>query len=232
MDKSIPKILHYCWFGGKPKPKSVIKCIESWKKYCPEYEIIEWNEYNFDIQTIPYTDQAYRLGKWAFVSDVARLHALVNYGGVYLDTDVELVKPFDRVLNNEAFVGFEGSEYIATAVMGCCQDNIIMTEFLESYKNSQFVDTFGKPDMTTNVDRLTKILVTKGLMLNGITQSLDSIKVYPTDYFSPYDYIDGRLKCTDNTIAIHWFSISWLENPSIIKRLSQLYHRLIGKHRR
>lgn len=232
MDKCIPKIIHYCWFGGKPKPKSVIKCIDSWKRFCPEYEIIEWNEHNFDINTISYTAQAHAHGKWAFVSDVARLHAIVNHGGIYLDTDVELVKPFDSVLHSEAFVGFEGSEYIATAVMGCCKGNRIMTEFLDSYRHIQFVDACGKLDMTTNVYRLTKILVGKGVKLNGLTQFLDNIKVYSTEFFSPYDYINGRLKRTDDTIAIHWYSISWMENMSTIKRLTQLYHRIIGKCRK
>lgn len=231
MDRSIPKVLHYCWFGETPKPHGVLKCIESWRRACPDYEIIEWNEHNFDIHLIPYTTQAHQQGKWAFVSDVARLNALVNHGGIYLDTDVELLKPFDEFLNNDAFVGFEGTKYIATAVMGCQPDNKMMREFLRSYKNSQFITGDGRLDLSTNVDRLTRMLVDKGLSLDGSMQTLDDIKVYPTDVFSPYDYIDGRLNLTTNTIAIHWYSLSWLENKSFRKRLTQFYHRMIGIHR-
>lgn len=230
-DQSIPKILHYCWFGGKEKPEGVVKCIESWKKVCPDYEIVEWNEENFQVDALPYTKEAYEAKKWAFVSDVARLKALVKHGGIYLDTDVELIKPFDEVLCNEAFVGFEGTKFIATAVMGCRPGNLIMSEFLDMYRNAHFANGESDLDFTTNVTRLTDLLVEKGMQLNGCLQKIGDMTIYPTDYFSPYDYIDGRLKTTKNTIAIHWYSVSWLGNMPLRRRLSQIYHRIIGKHR-
>lgn len=227
----IPKIIHYCWFGGKPKPTGVLKCIESWKICCPDYEIKEWNENNFNVNSLTYTSEAYNSGKWAFVSDVARLHALINQGGIYLDTDVELLRSFDHILDNNAFVGFEGSRFIATAVMGCVPGNTAMIDFLKLYDNERFVNSEKSLNLTTNVTRLTNLLTGKGLVLDGAEQQLQDIIVYPTDFFSPYDYIDGTLKKTANTIAIHWYSISWKENASLKKRFTQLYHRLIGKHR-
>ncbi len=228
---NIPKRIHYCWFGGKPKTEGVLKCIESWREKCPDYDIIEWNEQNFDIDKIAYTREAHQAGKWAFVSDVARLFALVNQGGIYLDTDVELVDSFDLVLNNNAFVGFEGTKHIATAVMACKAGNKMMAELLDSYKTSRFIAGGQKFDMTTNVVRFTNLLVEKGLLLNGKRQVINGVSIYPTDYFSPYDYINGRLMRTVNTIAIHWYSVSWLENVPLRRRLSQYYHRLIGKKR-
>lgn len=136
----IPKIIHYCWFGGKPKPDGVLKCIESWRRCCPDYEIREWNEGNFNVSSLTYTSEAYNSGKWAFVSDVARLHALINHGGIYLDTDVELIRSFDHILDNNAFVGFEGSRFIATAVMGSVQGNTTMIDFFKLYEDANFVN--------------------------------------------------------------------------------------------
>lgn len=229
--RMIPKIIHYCWFGGNPKPTGVLKCIESWKKYCPDYEIKEWNDNNFNVNKIPYTKEAYSAGKWAFVSDVARLYALISHGGIYLDTDVELINSFDEILGNEAFIGFEGTKYIATAVMGCMPYNNTFMTFLESYRSIHFKSDSNSFDLTTNVTRLTELLLQNGLILNGKKQDIKGLTVFPTDFFSPYDYIDGRLKITSNTFAIHWYSISWIAKLPFRKRLSQLYHRLIGKHR-
>lgn len=227
----IPKIIHYCWFGRNPKPDGVQKCIDSWRKYCPDYEIKEWNEDNFDVNVFDYTREAYEAKKWAFVSDVARLYALVQEGGIYLDTDVELVDSFDRFLNNNSFVGFEGSKYVATAVIGSVPNSKLITEFLNIYKGQSFRLPDGSYNITTNVSQLTELLISKGLQPNGQLQHLDITMVYPTDFFSPYDYIDGRMYTTANTVAIHWYSVSWLGNVSLRKKLSQLYHRIIRKHR-
>lgn len=230
-EKHIPKIIHYCWFGKNKKPDGVQKCIRSWEERCPDYEIIEWNENNFDVDKIPYTQEAYAAGKWAFVSDVARLYALINQGGIYLDTDVELIASFDKVLDNDAFVGFEGTKYIATAVIGSIPNNTILETFLNKYKTLHFAYSSTCFDETTNVTRLTELLLQNGLILNGEKQEIDGLTILPTDFFSPYDYINGQLRVTDNTIAIHWYSVSWISKLPFRKRLSQLYHRLIGKKR-
>ena len=112
----IPKKIHYFWFGGNEKPKSVKKCIDSWKKYCPDYEVIEWNESNFDIRCMPFVEQAYEAKKYAFVSDVARLMMIYEYGGIYMDTDVEVIKPLDNLLENKAYMGFENDENVASGL--------------------------------------------------------------------------------------------------------------------
>ena len=154
----IPKIIHYCWFGGKEKPKSVIKMINSWKKHCPNYEIKEWNESNFDININQYCKEAYQCGKWAFVSDVARLFALYTEGGIYLDTDVELIKPLDEFLNQKAFAGFEGTEWVGTNIIGAEIGNEMIEEFFSLYNDITFINYDGTLNTTTNVERLTALL--------------------------------------------------------------------------
>lgn len=221
----IPKIIHYCWFGKKPKNRLIKKCIASWHKYCPDYKFIEWNEDNFDIYKYKYVIQAYEKRKWAFVSDVVRLYALNHYGGVYLDTDVELVKPLDPLLQNKAFLGFEGNKWIATNIMGSEANNIILLNFFNRYMERNFY--LGSP---SNVVILTNLLVENyNLILNGNQQNLQNMKIYPTEYFCPYDYINGKLNTTDKTFSIHWYDMSWSDRHWLIRKISLLYHRLLKK---
>lgn len=224
----IPKIIHYCWFGGKEKPKDVIEYISSWKKYCPDYIIKEWNESNFDIHCCRYVEQAYECKKWAFVSDVARIYALYHEGGIYLDTDVEIIKPLDCFLQNKGFLGFEGTQWIATNIIGVVPKNELIEQFLKSYLKRIFVREDGNWDMTTNVEVWTKLLNEKGLVLDGMEQQVDEFRIYPSDYFSPYDYIQGKMRQTNNTYTIHWFSQSWIKQNSLRRKFSQWYHRLFG----
>lgn len=225
----IPKIIHYCWFGGNPKPESVVKMIASWKKHCPDYQIIEWNESNFDINFSQYTQDAYHCKKWAFVSDVARLYALYNHGGIYFDTDVEVVKTFDSLLNNDLFLGFEGSKYIATSTIGSVARHRLIEDFLNKYKHHSFIDEFGNIDDTTNVERLTNIIKSQYMVKwNNTEQYLSDIHIYPSEYFSPFDYINGKLTKSKHTYSIHWYSQSWIERSRLKQKLSQLYHRLFG----
>lgn len=224
----IPKIIHYCWFGGKEKPKCVLKMINSWKKYCPDYEIKEWNELNFDISINQYCKEAYQSGKWAFVSDVARLYALYTEGGIYLDTDVEVVKSLDSLLSNDVFLGFEGTQLVATSCIGAKKKHPFISLFLNSYSKRVFIQN-NKLDTLPNVEVLTQLLIEQyGLKLNGCSQEFDSIKIYSKDYFSPYDYVNGRLKKTNNTYTIHWFSQSWIKRNYINRLLAQLFHRILG----
>lgn len=225
----IPKIIHYCWFGGKEKPNSVIKMINSWKKYCPEYEIKEWNENNFDININQYTREAYNAKKWAFVSDVARLYALYTEGGIYMDTDVEVVRSLDSLLDHNVFIGFEGTEWIGTNMIGAEKESLFIKEFLYLYNNDKFINNDNSLNTTTNVERITDLLKKKyGVTLNGQEQTVANIHLYPTDYFCPYDYINGRLNRTSNTYSIHWYSQSWIERGNIKRKILQLYHRVCG----
>lgn len=227
----IPKVIHYCWFGRGPKPKGVEKCISSWKKFCPEYLIKEWNEDNFDVHCNRYCEEAYKARKWAFVSDVARLHALVHEGGIYMDTDVEVVRNFDDLLFDKAFLGFEGTRWIATSTMGTEPGNPILSTFLGLYTARTFVRHDETLDKTTNVGALTALLLeAQGLQLDGKRQTLEYFEVYPTDYFTPYDYISGRLRKTADTHTIHWFDQSWIERKPLRTKLLQFYHRMMGIH--
>ena len=206
----IPKTIHYCWFGRNPKPKLAEKCIKSWKKYCKDYEIIEWNEDNFDISSAPlYVKQAYEAKKWAFVTDYVRLWAMVNYGGIYMDTDVEVIKPLDPYLRHKAFSGFEDDIHIPTGIMACEKDFLLFDEFLHYYDDTSFYNDNGEISYITNVAVMTQICCEKGLIQNNTLQEIEGFVLYPKDYFCPISYYNNVLTKTKNTVTIHWFAGSW-----------------------
>lgn len=218
----IPKIIHYCWFGKTSLPEDAQRCIASWKKFCPDYEIVEWNETKIDLSALPlYVQQAYAAQKWAFVADYVRLHALIRYGGVYMDTDVELVAPLDRFMNQAAFVGFEDASHVATCVMACEPEFPLFKEFLLQYSNMQFLNPDGTLNTTTNVSRLTDICLEWGMLQNGQCQSVAGLTIYPADYFCPLALDTGLLKQTENTVAIHWFAGSMNNKLEKSKKLIQ-----------
>lgn len=207
---AIPKIIHYCWFGGNPKPKLAEKCIKSWKKYCPDYELVEWNEDNFDLSNVPaYVRQAMEAGRWAFVTDYVRLRALTEQGGVYMDTDVELVKSLDPYLQHQAFAGFERPDGIQTGLLACEKDFPLFREFLRHYDTALFLLPDGTLDITTNVQVLTALCLGKGLVCNDRLQTVAGLTIYPREIFCPVDFDTKLLKKTRKTVAIHWFSGSW-----------------------
>ena len=209
----IPKKIHYCWFGNGEKPELAIKCIESWKTHCPDYELVEWNEQSFDIDSAPlYVRQAYENKKWAFVTDYVRLYAMVSYGGVYMDTDVEVIKNIDAFLDNSAFLGFEDGKNILTAVMACEKNFPLFKEMMNAYDDAFFVKEDGSLDTTTNVVRVTNVCLNHGLVQNNEHQFIEGLAVYPRDYFCPVEYLSGKLKKTENTVAVHWFSESWFSD--------------------
>ena len=233
----IPKIIHYCWFGGNPLPELEQKCINSWKKYCPDYEIKEWNESNFDFSGCAYAKEAYEAKKWAFVTDYVRLKILVEYGGIYMDTDVEVRKPLDVFLKDKAFLGFEEEEYVATSIMACEKNFTLFEAFLKRYDGRHFLKQNGRYDVTTNVEEVTKFLLTHGLVLNNERQTIAGLTLYPKDFFSPKNHKTRKIESTENTYTIHHFAGSWLtpsrwkrckkmlkeKKASVIKRLSELF---------
>ncbi|MCI8660513.1 MAG: glycosyl transferase [Lachnospiraceae bacterium] len=211
---SIPRVIHYCWFGGKELPALAKKCIASWERYCPDYEIREWNEKNFDVNQIPYTRQAYQNGKYAFVSDYARFHILEEFGGIYMDTDVELLKPLENILENGAYIGCEedGGQGIAVNPglgMAACAHNEFLSEILDGYKNRLFLNKDGSQNVVTVVEYTTALFIKHGLKdLPGI-QKIGDFTIYPREYFSPQHYKTGKVAITSKTYSIHYYSASW-----------------------
>ena len=228
----IPQILHYCWFG-REKPKEVLKCMASWKKCLPDYEFMEWNQQNFDVAARPYTADAYKAGKYAFVSDVARVQALHDYGGIYLDTDVMVYQSFDLILKHRCVLGFEEEQYAATSFMACEPHHPLMKEFLSIYENLPFYDKEGKIIPGTNVGKLTQMLMEKGLKRNNQYQELEEgIVIYPQEYFSPYDYANCIHHNTEHTVCEHLFSVSWMPwTTRSKKRVKQMLGPVLGKER-
>ena len=216
-DTKIPKLVHYCWFGKSEKPSLVKKCISSWSEKLPDYKIIEWNESNFDINFNTYVKNAYEFNKFAFVSDYVRIYALYNYGGIYLDTDVEVFKSFDNLLSNESFWGFEQDNYVATSTIGSKKNNKILKEILDIYDNKNFINNDGTIDNTTNVIIITNLIKEKGIVMNGEFQETDCLTFYPQEYFSPYNYSNCKYLITDKSYCIHHFYKSWLPLNNRVK---------------
>lgn len=228
----IPKIIHYCWFGGREKPDLVKRCMESWKRHLPDYEIIEWNETNFNINKNSYVREAYNSGKFAFVSDYARVYALYKYGGIYLDTGVEVCKSFNDLLHHSSFWGFEQENYIATSTIGAEKGNPLIKQFLESYSGKKFINDDGTFNELTNVAMITKLLEWFGLKKNGQYQDIEGMGTfYPQTFFSPYDYINCQTLKSEHTYTIHHFYKSWLPYRVRVKgKVKFLIAKLIGGH--
>lgn len=233
----IPKIIHYCWFGGNPLPKDAQRCITSWKKYLPEYEIKEWNENNFDVNCCSYVREAYEAKKYAFVSDYARFYALYHEGGLYFDTDVEVVKNMDHIVATGNFMGFEKS--LATQQtsknvnelgvapglgLGVAPGLDLIRELLDFYEAK---DYFSVEDGTV-VDYTTEILKLHGLVNENKLQKIANVTIYPADYFCPMDSTTGILTLTDNTVSIHHYSCSWINHNTMNWYLHILKNKLIA----
>lgn len=214
----IPKIIHYCWFGKKEKPKKIKDCINSWYQKLPDYQIIEWNESNFDYNILIYTREAYEAKKYAFVSDVARVKALYEIGGIYLDTDVMVYKSFNEILDKSCVLGFEMGNYIATSFMACVPRHALMEEFYNLYTNISFYDSDGNIIGGTNVSKLTSMLEIKGLIRNNKLQVIDDINIYPQEFFSPYNYAWEYSNKNSNTVCEHMFYVTWLSKKQHLKK--------------
>jgi mannosyltransferase OCH1-like enzyme len=210
----IPKKIHYCWFGGNPLPLLAQKCIESWKKYLPDYEIIEWNEANYDVHKIPYISQAYKAKKYAFVSDYARVDILNEHGGVYFDTDVEVLKDLSLILAKGPFLGIEAAGAIANGLgMAAEQGDAILKEILDSYSQEAFLNPDGTYNLKTVVVRVSDIFRQYGFTDNeSQIQEVANYTIYPPEYFCPKNVQTGILTITENTYTIHHYDASWLED--------------------
>ena len=218
-------IIHYCWFGNNEKNEIVLRCIESWHRFCPDAEFIEWNESNFDINICKYVREAYENKKWSFVSDYCRYFALYNFGGIYLDTDVELIKRLDDL--PETFVGFEiGNGAVASGLIrGAKKGDLICKSMCELYEHDEFNKDSGL-NLETVCQRETKIFIQHGLDIKkkGTIQVVGETFIYPEEYFCPFDYLTGKLFLTSNTYSIHHYLSSWVTKKD--KEIIQLTRRL------
>ena len=228
---AIPKIIHFCWFGRGQKNELAEKCIASWKKYCPDYVLKEWNEDNFDLDCNKYVRQAYDNRKFAFVTDYVRLYALYNEGGIYMDTDVEVLKPLDEFLKHSAFSSFENNNKIPTGIMAAEKGNAWIKDLMDEYTDLEFVDSKGNMDLTTNVERITNLTLNKyGLNPVSSYQELADgvVTFYPHDWFCPKDWQTGNINLTENSHTIHHFSGSWHSEED--KRRNEKYKKLREKY--
>lgn len=221
----IPQKIHYCWFGHGPMPELALKCIESWHKHMPNYEYKLWNEDNFDIHINAYVEEAYNNKKFAFVTDYVRLYALYTEGGIYMDTDVEAIKPYDDLLHYSGFIGFEGSKHspIGTGTMACMPGNDWAKEQLDAYIGVHFINPDGSFDLTTNPTRITSIMESHGFVTNGEGQDYKDIHIFPVDYFCPRQ-TTGEIIMTENTYCDHHFMGSWEDkkkNSPLLKLIGQ-----------
>lgn len=228
----IPKVIHYCWFGKSQKPTLVLKCIQSWKQYCPDYEIIEWNEENFDVNCNDYVREAYGLQKWAFVTDYARLWIIYNYGGIYLDTDVEVIRSFNDLLSESAFFGFEDEKSIGTGLgFGAEKENDVIELMLRDYEDLHFVNTDGSYDATPCPIRNTKAIehLLPSNYNTGNIVRIEKATFYPPEYFCPLDHYGVNLRKTKNTYSIHWFSATWLTDDEKVAHEFRIFRKKCEK---
>jgi len=222
----IPKVIHYCWFGGKPLPPLAISCIKSWHRYLPDYQLRLWDESTFYVNSNPYVNEAYLFGKYAFVTDYVRLYALYHFGGIYMDTDVEVIKNMDELITLPGFTGFESEKDVPTGIMACEPYNEWAKEQLSWYDGKHFFREDGTPDFTSNVEIISVVMAANGFILNNTYQVYrNCMHIFPKDFFCPKSR-SGKINITSNTYCIHHFAGSWLSKKYQIKRI--FFHRFLG----
>ena len=216
----IPKIIHHVWLGNGEKSPIVHQCVNSWTRFLSDYEMIEWNDQSLSkIRLCPYAQQAYDAKKWAFVSDYIRLLALYEQGGIYFDTDVEVLSSLDPFLGHNAFSGIENDKYITTGMMASEKDGMWVNELLDYYNGRHFVNADGTFDTTTNVKIISDITEKHGFIRKNLYQDLlNCVTIYPKDYFCPKSYVDGKIRLTNNTVCIHHYSGSWIPWEQKVER--------------
>lgn len=223
----IPKIIHYCWFGHNPMPEQALKCIESWHQHLPDYEYRLWNEDNFDVRCNAYVKEAYESGKYAFVTDYVRLFALYTEGGIYMDTDVEVLKPYDDLLSLSGFTGYEGSKYLppVTGTIASEAGNEWVNEQLDAYEGIHFILPDGSMDLTTNTVRISRIMKQGGFIPDGKKQEYKGMHIFPVEFFCPRQ-TTGEILITENTYCDHQFVGSWNSSKKSNWLLSLLGQRV------
>lgn len=226
----IPHIIHYCWFGKKPKPQLVIDCIETWKAFFPNWEIKEWNEDNYDVRKIPYIQEAYDAKKWAFVADYARFDVLYEYGGIYLDTDVEFVKPLPKeLLKLKGFTGFECTGIVAPGLIFAVEKKFpILKEIINQYQTEHFEVRTDGIYKTVNL-HVTEILQQKGLKTNNTLQEVAELTIFPSEYFCGYDTDIHEPDITEKTICWHHYFASWSKEP-VKTKIQKIVKKVLGKN--
>lgn len=219
------KVIHYVWVGRNPKPQKILDCIKTWEKYMPDYKIIEWNEDNFDINQCKFAKQAYEVKKWAFVSDYMRFKILFEHGGIYMDTDVELLKPIPQeILAKQAFTGFEYSKQISPGLIyGCHKGDWVSKEMIKKYESIEFDP---KNLITINVI-ITNILAKYGAKNNNEYQEINGLAIYPDEYFCGYNQDIKEISTTEKTIAIHHYYGTWTK-PTLKKKLQKIVKKIVG----
>jgi hypothetical protein len=222
----IPRVIHYCWFGKNSMPPLAAKCIDSWKKYLPDYKLILWNEHNFDINSVRYVKEAYSVRKYAFMTDYVRLYILNHFGGIYMDTDVEVLKRLDDLLHLPGFTGFESENNVPTGIIASEPKNEWIKEQLTWYENKHFLNPDGTPDLTSNVQIISKNMAVNGFELRNSYQVYKNcMHFFPTDYFCPKSR-SGKISITPNTYCIHHFAASWL--PWHLKLKKLFFNSIVG----
>lgn len=222
----IPKKIHYCWVGGNPLPTSVKKCIASWKKYCPDYEIIEWNENNYDFTKNQYMKDAYEAKKWGFVPDYARVDIIYHHGGIYLDTDVQIIRNFDSLLICKSFFGFEddgNNKFYVNLGHGFAgeKENPILKDIMDSYQALSFYNHDGSQNLTPSPILNSTVLEKYGFVMDNHYQSINDNIIYPGDFFDPKSFITGLLSITENTYSIHHYDASWLDEEKNFRKKTE-----------
>lgn len=211
----IPKRIHYMWLGRKSIPGELQKCLDSWKRFCPNYEIIEWNEDNYDISKNQYMKQAYEAGAYGFVPDYARLDILYRHGGFYLDTDVEIKRNIDALRYQEAFCGVEKWQVVNFGgLCGAVKGNHMIKRFLDVRESISFIDKNGRMNKNSSGFHDTRVALDAGYVIDGTTQNIGGMNIYAYDYFHPYDYMSGIISSTEHTYSIHWFNGGWLDEKT------------------
>lgn len=225
----IPKIINYCWFGTKQVSESAQRCIDSWRKYCPDYQIIRWDENNIDINSVRYMKECYEKKAWGFVPDVARLQIIYNHGGIYLDTDVELIKSLDPLLKNKAFIGFENQKMVNLGLgFGAEKNNVVIKKLLDDYNDLHFINDDGSLNRVASPAIQTKSLMELGLKTNGQKQIINGLTVYPSEFFTGIDFNTGLSTKTEKTFSIHHYDGSWLSPEE--KKIDELRKKCFKKY--